>query len=394
MRSIIPALIAISILNPLASAQTYTRHEVSLGGTYTRTNYYDPNFGGITGRYTFNLRPELAIESSFTFYPQDKPITAAQGGRSFAWFTGLKAGIRRQRWGLYGKAAPGLWHFTSVPRLIIPQPFDPATVRTVNRGRTHFVLDLGGVLEFYPSKKWFIRTDVSEIVRRDGDDQVRDVVTPTITYVFPFAPGKVTSAISVSGSVGYRFGQQRESAPSTLANLRRLEAGMQYAFNSLRVAVEMQDNSGLGGWASFYLNKHIAIDGAITHFWTGSHWISQQSGGNYLEGVAGAKLGISRERFGAYAKVRPGVLRFSHAVADTPAFTATGKFQPVTQFAIDMGGVLEFYPSRHLVVRADLSDLTIHYGSRAAVNSLGLHYTAASHWDASFQTSFGFGWRF
>lgn len=378
-----------------AAAQTsYTRHEVSAGATYTRTNYFDPNLGGITGRYTFNVRRDFAVESAITFYPQDLLQAAAQGGRSFAWFTGAKAGVRRQKWGLFGKAAPGFWHFSSVSQWRIPQPFDPANISSVNRGRTHFAVELGGVLEIYPSARWIIRTDVSEVLRRDGDDMVREVVTPSTVYVFGFAAGAIRPSISVAATVGYRLGQARDSAPSPTTNLHRLEAGVQYALNSLSVSTEMTDNSGLGGWASFYLNKHIAIDGAITHYWYGSMFITQQSGGNYLQALAGLKLGITRGRFGAYAKVRPGAVRFTKAVADLPTFISTGKFQPATNLAIDMGGVLEFYPTRHLVMRADFSDLTIRYGARAAVSFSGVRYTAPSYWDTSLQTSFGFGWRF
>src|SRR3954471_456796 len=120
------------------------------------TDYVGNNLIGIGGRYTYNVRREFAFETSFTFFPQNLASISGQGGRSFGWFTGAKAGIRRQHWGVFGKAAPGLRHFNSVPEFIIPQPFDPFKVTTANRGRTHFAVELGAALEFYLKSKWIV----------------------------------------------------------------------------------------------------------------------------------------------------------------------------------------------------------------------------------------------
>jgi hypothetical protein len=51
-------------------------------------------------------------------------------------------------------------------------------------------------------------------------------------------------------------------------------------------------------------------------------------------------------------------------------------------FAADLGGVLEYYPSRHTTIRIDLGDTILFYGGTA----LGTVH--------NFQPAIGFGYRF
>jgi hypothetical protein len=82
--------------------------------------------------------------------------------------------------------------------------------------------------------------------------------------------------------------------------------------------------------------------------------------------VGGAKFGKTFDRVGVFAKLRPG------AIFD-------GDFRDNAAFALDAGGVLEFYPTERTTLRFDAGNLLITRGS-ATVNS--------------FQASVGFGWRF
>jgi len=386
---------AVLLYSCCAMAQvTYTRHEVGVSANYVRTGF-SANLGGIALRYTYNFRPEIALDTSFTFYPQDLPRVANEGGRSFAWFAGPKAGIRRQCWGVFGKAMPGFRHFTSVPEFHVDS-ISPLQVSTITMGRTHFSMELGGVFELYPNSRWIIRADVSEILSRYATGlKLPEIPTPQGIAVFGYAPGVIHSAVSGSGGIGYRFGERQEQSTAGQSGFHRLEVGVQYAvWNRSLFKDEMMDDSGLGVWGSYYLNHHIAIDGGVTHFWERLYIVAPQEGGNSWQALLGVKLGITRERFGAYAKVRPGVVRFANAVNDEAAFGVRGAFQPVTQFVIDMGGVLEFYPKRHLVIRIDLSDVTIRYGARMATYIGAPSFRWPSYTASTIQTSFGFGWRF
>ena len=55
---------------------------------------------------------------------------------------GTKAGLRRDRFGVFGKSRVGLWHWT----------------------RSYFAIDAGGVLEYYPSSHTAVRMDVGDTI--------------------------------------------------------------------------------------------------------------------------------------------------------------------------------------------------------------------------------------
>jgi hypothetical protein len=378
-----------------AAQDTWSRHEVGASGNFLQAGSFNRDLGGFEVRYDYNVGPELALETSFAVYPQSATLVANEGGRSFSWFAGPKVGMRRKRWGLYGKAMPGLRHFTSVPEFRVDS-ISPLQVSRITMGRTHFALQLGGVFEVYPTSRWIVRTDVGEVLSRYGTGpKLPEIVTPDSVAIFGFAPGVVHSSLSVSAGFGYRFGQAREQLTVAPSHYRRLEAGAQYAlWNRSHAEFEMMDDSGVGVWGSFYLNRHVALDGACTRFWERRFLIEPQQGGNSLSTLFGAKVGITHERFGAYAKVRPGFVRFADAMRDQQAFVATRHGQPATQFAIDVGGVLEFYPKQHLVMRFDLSDLTIHYASRTTTYIFGPPFHWPGYTASTILSSFGVGWRF
>lgn len=76
------------------------------------------------------------------------------------------------------------------------------------------------------------------------------------------------------------------------------------------------------------------------------------------------------EKWCIFAKGRPGVVSFSQG---NSGYVNTGQggifpfvFQHnrATHFGLDLGGVIEFYASRHIVTRFDAGDTLIHYGAR------------------------------
>lgn len=83
------------------------------------------------------------------------------------------------------------------------------------------------------------------------------------------------------------------------------------------------------------------------------------------------KAGKRFERVGIFGKVRPGFVRFGRIsrgvalatpVPQRPAFVDVLDSQ--TDFAVDLGGVVEFYPSRRIVTRFDIGDTIIRYRER------------------------------
>jgi len=132
-------------------------------------------------------------------------------------------------------------------------------------------------------------------------------------------------------------------------------------------------------------------------------------GGRKVQGLFGAKAGKRFEKAGIFAKARPGFVRFSRGdfigspLGICPAVfpLPIGCFQPVsrTNFAIDIGGVAELYPSTNTIIRLDAGDTIIRFGDRrVAANSTTLSNLVvvplAAETKHNLQLSVGFGYRF
>lgn len=133
-----------------------------------------------------------------------------------------------------------------------------------------------------------------------------------------------------------------------------------------------------------------------------------REGGRKTQGLFGAKVGKRFAKAGVFAKARPGFVRFSRGdyqpVGGCPAVfpPPIGCFQPVakTNFAIDLGGVAEIYPSRNTILRFDAGDTIIRFGRRnvAALSTTGLTglvvLPVAAETKHNLQVSAGVGFRF
>jgi len=81
----------------------------------------------------------------------------------------------------------------------------------------------------------------------------------------------------------------------------------------------------------------------------------------------GIKAGWRAQGFGVFGKLRPGLIRFSEAEGGYACVTTLIWPPPLeciisggsTRFALDFGGVIEFYPSRRTSIRLDLGDTMI-----------------------------------
>ena len=109
--------------------------------------------------------------------------------------------------------------------------------------------------------------------------------------------------------------------------------------------------------------------------------------------LAGLKAGIRTEHFGIYAKARPGLMYFgSIPFQERCTLTCVDKTQ--TNFAFDLGGVVEYYPSPRTIVRVDFGDTLVRFktaGPTPGFNSSILTPAQTIH---NFQFNVGLGWRF
>ncbi len=125
---------------------------------------------------------------------------------------------------------------------------------------------------------------------------------------------------------------------------------------SLQVSEKSDHDTGLGVRFSYNLNKFIALEAE------GNALPQTREGGgnNETQGFFGARAGIHKEHYGLFAKARPGFTRF-YLLGINPG---PNEFeQGHTRFAMDVGGVFELYPNRHLALRVDAGDTMVHYKS-------------------------------
>ena len=129
-----------------------------------------------------------------------------------------------------------------------------------------------------------------------------------------------------------------------------------------------------------------------------------------FQGQFGAKFGKRFERWGVFAKVRPGFVGFTKVndLVSTQSFVINffGEMIPVTVGtfritrklypSVDVGGVVEFYVSPRWMARFDIGDTVIRYGEVSAQGfSLRQQIvTRPAETRHNFQFSSGIGFRF
>jgi len=164
-----------------------------------------PGFGG---RFGYNISKHLALEAEGNFFPRNREI---EGGRKIQGLFGVKAGKRFDRAGVFAKARPGFIHyekgdFRQTGRCVIL--VFPLSVDCFNAlATTNFALDLGGVVEIYPSKHTIIRFDAGDTIIRLGARNVaaRDPSPALTGFGVVVIPVSAQTKHNFQGSVGFGF---------------------------------------------------------------------------------------------------------------------------------------------------------------------------------------------
>jgi hypothetical protein len=241
--SIIAALASLLLIGNEALAQGDARR-FEIGGQFSlltlnkpssqeddlvSTHVTDPGFGA---RFTYNVTNNLALEAEGNFFPgrhfpsegsfftrlNDDP--GVPGGHIYQGQFGVKAGKRFKRIGLFLKLRPGFVTFTTVSQLAdlrLKTFINPSTGREVQLENaefrfgkaTYLSTDVGGVVEFYPSRRMVTRLDVGDTIIRYGIFRERlDVVcplsSPCPTQVFE-RPAETRHNLQFSAGIGVRF---------------------------------------------------------------------------------------------------------------------------------------------------------------------------------------------
>jgi len=214
MRRIWLVSVCLLFIQVQSHAQTDELEKFEVGAEFTtlsRRDYYglrgEPGFGG---RFTYNLNKNVALETSGYFFPRRCFVCESNGSITEV-VGGIKAGKRFKTFGLFAKARPGVVSFSrgQVDALFSTPP--PNTFFQLEYSRlTHFATDVGGVVEFYPSRKIVARFDAGDTIvymRQRTSNGLAFVGSSPNSYVpVPLiTPGKTTHDFQFSASVGFRF---------------------------------------------------------------------------------------------------------------------------------------------------------------------------------------------
>jgi hypothetical protein len=392
-------------LAPAAHGQeAFSRSEIS--GQFSTIRFYDDSgkryFLGFGGRYDFNLNRRLALEAQVDFFPKDTfPILQRQGGKIVNLLAGVRAkAVQSRHFAVYGLLRPSLLVFTNVPQFSGP----PGTLPGFKLGaQAQFALNLGGGVEYYPTPRLITRFEISGDPTRFANTQQTVTVCPPCKPVTYPLPGAIGDTWRMSVGVGYRIGHLRENEPEKPVS-GKLEIGPQFTTLILKRQTffdGVRTEPGVGGFASYRIFRFLYADSSLAYFLRDTKYTGVQDGGRIFQGFFGIKGGIRRDRFGLFAKLRPGFQNFSRTLTGfQPAAPGSPQnFLPtygsVTAFALDLGGVIEVYLPRRSLLRFDAGDSHPYYpdvtlklpGQPPLVYPGG----AQRH---SIQFTVGYGWRF
>jgi hypothetical protein len=378
------------------------------------------DLAGFGGRFTFNFSKHVALEAEGNFFPHKDDGELSSGGQLLQGHFGVKAGKRFGKVGIFAKARPGFASFSRVVTQVGTTTIDfngqPVLFPIFElKRKTHFSVDLGGVLEFYPSRRVLMRIDVGDTIIHHNNAWFLPSIGQTITFV---PVSRTSHNFQLSAGIGFRLGSiQPEFPASAHGNDRqRFEVGVQFSSLSffeiehipgsppLIPPFEFRDtqtHTGFGGRFTFNVTPNFALEVQGDFFPRDlTLFNNARVGGRTLQGQAGIKVGKRFENFGIFGKGRPGVISFSN----------TGKFDgfdnsqgfPIplihlgrrTYFSMDVGGVLEFYPSSRIITRFDGGDTMIRFGSVVLPFGFTELVKTSAETTHNFQFSAGVGFRF
>ena len=380
MKTCIPLLLTVITFASVAVAQS-TKDKIEVGVQTTSLTLVQPDFflfddtqSGIGGRVTYNFNRSIAAEAEINWLPERQPLLNANGSAIQAQF-GAKIGKRFEKFGIFGKVRPG---FLSVGDVISLGPGPPrsGSIFPVDfriERRSFFTVDVGGVLELYPSKRLVVRFDA-------GDTAIRHparfdlVLTPPTVSVQRTFPPRFTHNFQFTAGVAFRLGDfPDEAQPSSGGQERtkRYEVGVHFTSLFVRpteaqrflAAILPREHTepGFGGRFTFNLTDNIAFEAEGNYFTR--EQLPFPQGGHMFQGQFGGKVGKRWDRWGLFGKARPGFIGFTQALALIPG----GQVPVILPFekkyypSVDLGGVVEFYISPRWMARFDVGDTLIRY---------------------------------
>ena len=149
------------VTQPTSAARTKLKElpRFELGAQFTSLND-NPGRVSFGSRLTFNLNRSVALEAEGNFFP-----SKFFDGRSAQGLFGIKAGKRYDKFGIFAKARPGFIYRSKGKFELSGTSQNP--IYKIS-GRTDAAIDVGGVVEFYLTKRIFTRFDAGDTITRSG----------------------------------------------------------------------------------------------------------------------------------------------------------------------------------------------------------------------------------
>ncbi|HEV7860781.1 MAG TPA: outer membrane beta-barrel protein, partial [Pyrinomonadaceae bacterium] len=347
--ALMPCLLLLAFINVRAQEDDVPKVEV--GGQFSSLGIRKPDVAGLFisatggqvptepgfgGRITYNFNRHFALEAEGNFFPHKNFTDLGTGGRVLQGQFGVKAGKRFEKFGIFAKARPGFVSFSEALVKTGTETFDfGGGVFTFpvfgTRRKTYFSADVGGVIEFYPSRRIVTRFDAGDTIIRYGK--------LTSPFFFPGQPVTDTSHtqhnFQVSAGIGFRFfgpassgGSGKDKADIDAGPTKaapKFEVGAQFSSLSFRTNIFgtnfdsggvskskiMSTELGFGVRLSYNLNDQLALEAEGNFFPRDSDFIAGLRGrGRVLQGQFGLKAGKRFHRFGIFGKARPGFVSF------------------------------------------------------------------------------------
>jgi hypothetical protein len=200
-----------------------------------------------------------------------------------------------------------------------------------------------------------------------------------------FELGVVFGAVHIAGGPAARAGELSSYGGGVL-----VELPLQRILTRSQLAV--------GPLFSYNLTPHWALEAEyLVSPWTSINPTNFE-GGRYSQFFSGVKGGWRWRKFGLFGKLRPGFVSYSDAIRRV-SFPTTGLpirfgFGRLTEPALDAGGVVEIYVSRRFLLRYDIGDTIVRYGSQSFPNPAGTTTTSPAFTQNNFEVTMGVALRF
>lgn len=172
----------------------------------------------------------------------------------------------------------------------------------------------------------------------------------------------------------------------------------------LQVPDLSRSERGAGGRVTVNFSKNVALEAEYNIFPSDfritvpqlnqlvTRRLSRDRVNQFLLGV---KAGARSDRFGLFAKIRPGFVDTSVQDEITnPNSTLSSVFRTSSGLALDFGGVIEFYPTRNTMLRFDISDMIIRYDTNFIRGGAAVNQDSRKFTTHNLQLSAGVGLRF